>query len=145
LADLVTSQILVNGPRLAVVKFTNFSDGTGEAGVVKIDATATGPYGVPFQGQTFYPGIHLAVTEIKYSVNGMSLRVQWVATANVDMLVLQATDHWIFLNERTGFGGLTPPVGPAGITGSVAFTTNGAATGSSYSMIVTFTKNVPQS
>ena len=66
MADVVTTQILENGQRFAIVKFTNVSDGTGETGVVKVDATSTGPYGVSVQGQTFYPGLHIKVVELKY-------------------------------------------------------------------------------
>lgn len=146
MADTVTTQLFDNGPRIFVYKFTSISDGTGETGVIKVNASATGPLGVSVQGQTFYPGVHLAITEIKYSVFSMGLRIQWEGNpSNSDMLVLQATDHWIFLNERTGFGGLTPPAGLAGATGSIAFTTVGAGAGSGYTIILTGTKNVPQS
>lgn len=145
MADAVTSQWLENGPRFAVGKFTNVSDATGEAGVVKIDATATGLLGVRFQGQLVYPGIHLALTEIKFTLGTMSLRLIWQGTPNVDMLTLAGTDHWRFLNERGGFGGLTPPIGMTGATGSILFTTLGAVANSTYSVIATFTKNVPQS
>src|SRR6202007_2818815 len=109
MADVVTTQVSENGPRFAVYKFTNASDGTGEAGVVKVDATSTGPLGVPVQGQTFYPGTHIKIVDLKYSVFSMGLRIQWVANANSDILVLQATDHWQFLDERGGFGGLSVP------------------------------------
>lgn len=144
MADTVTSQLLDNGPRLAVYKFTSVSDGTGENGVIKVNATSSGSLGVVVQGQTFYPGTHLKLIEIKYSVFSMGLRIQWEATANLDMLVLQATDHWIFLNERTGFGGLYVPSGTAGATGSIAFTTVGAANGSGYTIIMTLVKGIPQ-
>lgn len=141
-----TSQILENGPRFIVAKFTGYFDNTGqdETGVVKIDATDTGPYGNIVQGQTFYPGIHLAVTSIKYSMAGGLLRIQWQATSDEDMFVLQATDHWDFLNERNGFGGLTAPSTLAGATGSIAFTTEGTNQGSGYTVIFTCTKNIPQ-
>jgi hypothetical protein len=145
MADTVTTQILENGNRLAVYKFTNVSDGTGETAVVKVDATSAGPLGVKVQGQTFYPGIHLKVAEIKYSVFSMGLRIQWVATTAVDMLVLQATDHWELLNNRMGFGGLYVPAGTTGATGSIQFTTVGAAVGSGYTIIMTVTKGAPQS
>jgi hypothetical protein len=145
MADTVTSQILENGQRLVVYKFTNASDGTGENNVTKVDATATGPLGVIVQGQTFYPGTHLKIVEIKYSVFSMGLRIQWVANANVDALVLQATDHWKFLDERMGFGGIYVPSGTAGATGSISFTTVGAAAGSGYTVVMTLTKGVPQS
>ena len=37
MADAVTSQTLSDGDRIAVVKFTNISDGTGESSVAKVD------------------------------------------------------------------------------------------------------------
>ena len=43
MADLVTTQILENGPSRLVMKFTNLSDGTGETGVVKVDAAGGDP------------------------------------------------------------------------------------------------------
>jgi hypothetical protein len=55
MADLVSSQILTNGPKFIVVKFTNFSDATGEVGVTKLNATSTGPYGCRSQGSMLYP------------------------------------------------------------------------------------------
>ena len=145
MADVFTSQILENGPRFIVAKFTGYFDAmsTDETGVVKIDATSTGPYGNIVQGQTFYPETHLAVSSIKYSVAACLLRIQWVATADTDMLVLQATDHWDFLNERNGFGGLVSS-GIVGATGSIAFTTEGTGAGSGYTVIFTCTKNIPQ-
>jgi hypothetical protein len=146
MADVVTTQILENGPRFIVVKFTNLSDGTGETDVVKIDATLTGPYGVTVQGQQFFPGVHLKLVDLKYSVFSMGLRIQWVGSPNnEDMLVLQATDHWQMLDERGGFGGLTVPAGLAGVTGSIAFTTVGAGSGSGYTIIMKLVKGVPQS
>ena len=40
MADAVTSQTLVDGPKKAVLKFTNISDGTGESAVKKVDVSA---------------------------------------------------------------------------------------------------------
>ena len=142
MADLVTSQWLHNGPRYAVAKFTNVSDATGELDVVKVDATATGPLGNRDQGQLIYPGTKLAVYAVKYSTAGMALRIQWQATVPLDMLVVSATDHWQFLNEQDGFAGLTVPAGTAGATGSILFTTVGAAANSSYTVILYLTKNI---
>ena len=36
MADAVTTQIIQDGPRNAVIKFTNISDGTGESAVDKV-------------------------------------------------------------------------------------------------------------
>lgn len=143
MVDVVTSQWLVNGPRYAVGKFTNVSDGTGEAGVIKVDATATGPLGWLTKGNMLYPGIHLTLAEIKFSVSQMALLMEWQATANVDLLALGTSDHWLLSNERLGFAGLTVPPGTPGATGSILFRTVGAAANSTYSVILTFTKNIP--
>ncbi len=40
MADAVTSQTLSDGPKYAVMKFTNVSDGTGEDAVTKVDVSA---------------------------------------------------------------------------------------------------------
>ena len=40
MADAVTSQTLSDGDRIAVVKFTNISDGTGESSVEKVDVAS---------------------------------------------------------------------------------------------------------
>ena len=40
MADAVTSQIIEDGPRTAIMYFTNVSDGSGEAAVAKVDVSA---------------------------------------------------------------------------------------------------------
>ena len=40
MADAVTSQTLIDGPKHAVMKFTNVSDGSGESAVKKVDVSA---------------------------------------------------------------------------------------------------------
>jgi hypothetical protein len=40
MADTVTSQTIQDGERVAVLKFTNESDGTGESSVKKVDVSA---------------------------------------------------------------------------------------------------------
>ena len=40
MADAVTTQTLVDGPKFAVLKLTNISDGTGESAVKKVDVSA---------------------------------------------------------------------------------------------------------
>jgi hypothetical protein len=143
MADFVGSQILENGPRFIVAKFTNLSDATGEVGITKIDATSTGPYGVVFQGNTLYPGIHISLVRLWFSVTGMILRLQWHATANVDIVNLTQSDSWEFLDTRGGFGGLTPPIGVSGITGSIDFTTAAQVANSGYTVVMKLAKNIP--
>lgn len=144
MTDTVTSQILENGPRRIVAKFTNYSDGTGESGVKKVDATSSGPYGVTIAGQVYYPGINLKVVDIWYDLRTMSLRIQWQASSAVDMLVLGGFGEWHFLDQRAGFQGLINPA-TTGATGSILFTTENNASGASYSVILALTKGVPSS
>ena len=40
MADAVTSQTIIDGPKTVVMKFTNVSDGTGESAVKKVDVSA---------------------------------------------------------------------------------------------------------
>lgn len=143
MADLVTSQVLFNGRRHAVFRFTNLSDGTGEAGVVKVDASSSGPLGVVLQGQTFYPGVHLKITGIDYDIRSMGLRIQWAAGANEDIEILGGFG----IKKYRDIGGIQNPGTTAlpGSTGSIAFTTVDANLGASYSVILRMTKGIPQS
>lgn len=141
MADTVSTQIIQNSQRNIIVKFTNLSDGTGESGVKKIDATSTGPYGVSYQNQTFYPGIHLTVWMIEYDVKAMGLRIQWDATSAQDMVNLGPENGRM---KYDFFAGLTVPV-ITGATGSILFTTTGAMPNSSYSVVMHLKKNVPVS
>ena len=40
MADAVASQTIMDGERVAIMKFTNTSDGTGETNVVKVNPSA---------------------------------------------------------------------------------------------------------
>ena len=144
MADVVTSTILENGPRRVVMAFTNFSDGTGEAGVAKVNATSTGPLGVVVQGRTFYPGVNLKIADLWYDIRAMGLRIQWEATAPTDILVLGGFGHWPMLDTPGAFQGLANP-NATGATGSILFTTVAAAANSSYSVILEMIKGIPQS
>lgn len=135
MADAVTSQILENGSRRLVMAFTNVSDGTGEAGVVKVDATSAA-FGAP--------GTNLKVVGLYYDVAAMKLRMLWDADTDVNFLVLGGFGHWQMLDRRGGFQGIINPK-TVGATGSILFTTVGAAANSTYSVILEMVKGVPQS
>lgn len=144
MADAVTTQVLENGNQWFRAKFTSFSDGTGETAVVKVDPTSSGTLGVIIQGQTFYPGVHLKLMEMTYNVSGMTLLVQWDANTKQDLWYLQGFGSDNFRKR----GGLyVPQSGGApvtGATGKILFTTEGAAAGSSYTVDMTFKKDIVQ-
>ena len=143
MVDIVTSQILENGPSRIVAKFTNFSDGTGESAVKKVDA-ASATYSNIIGGRTFPAGVNLKVIGLWYDVKGMGLRIQWDASSAVDMLLLSGFGRWPMKDMRGGFQGLFSPT-VTGATGSILFTTVGAAANSSYTVIFEMLKSVPQS
>ena len=133
MADAVTTVIENNGPRNLVATFTNFSDGTGENGVVKIDATSA-----TYANRGVAPGIHLTINRIQYDIrNGGAVRVQWVANSNTDAIILTGFDDLDFRQSS----GLINPNG-TGATGSIAFTTVDFAAKSSYSITLWMRKNV---
>lgn len=128
MADTVTTQTLLDGERLVIQKFTNISDGTGEAAVNKVIVANLAPnsYGVACTG--------LKLNRVWSSTAGMAVELLWDATTDVLAWVLpQDTTYYMHFGEH--FGGI-PDNSGAGRTGNLAFTTVGASLGDSYSIIV---------
>lgn len=122
MADQVTTQILNDGARNAVIKFTNISDGTGEAAVVKVDPTTLS--GAPTR---------VTIERIVAMTAGMSVDILWTATAAV--LALHIPDlQCVDLNFRD-IGGIVNNAG-AGVNGGIAFTTVGHAAGDRYTVLL---------
>lgn len=132
MADTVTSQVIANGPRNLIIKFTNESDGTGESGVLKVDATSA-----TYANRGVAPGLHLKVIRITYVVQGGSLRIQWTGTPATDMVILEYAGVMDYL----AFAGLPNPAN-TGANGSISFTTVGFASGSSYTVTLEMAKCV---
>ena len=98
MADAVTSQTLADGDRTAVMKFTNISDGNGEASVVKVDVSALS--GAPSK---------VTIDQIWYDIGGMRVLLDFDASTNVPALVLGGSaaagndqGHW----DYRSFGGI---------------------------------------
>lgn len=124
MADAVTSQTLIDGPRNVVMKFTNTSDGTGESAVLKVDVSALS--GAPSR---------VRINRVHYSVAGMVARLLWDATTDVTILDLQGDGTF----DASGFGGLSNNAG-TGVTGDILLTTVGHTSGDSYSIILEMSK-----
>lgn len=126
MADAVTSQTLVDGPRNVVMKFTNISDGTGESAVLKVDVS--GLAGAPTA---------VRIDRIIAHTSGMSVNILWDATTDVTCFVI-GQDASVDM-DLTKFGGLKNNAG-AGVTGDIRFTTVGHTSGDVYSIILCMTK-----
>ena len=132
MADAVTSQTLLDGERLAIMKFTNISDGGGESAVLKVDvsALANSAAGGACDGVT--------IVKIHAATYGMGVNILWDADADVTAFVVAADSAYTY--DFTQFGGLTNNSG-TGKTGDIKFTTIGATSGDTYSIILEMVKS----
>jgi hypothetical protein len=131
MADLVTSQTLVDNATWTVMKFTNTSDGNGESAVLKVDVSALTP-----------AASRVTIAKIYYSVAGMVARLIWDATTDVTIVDLQGDGCMDFdSGPCPEFRGITNNAG-AGITGDVLLTTVGHTSGDSYSIILVMRKTL---
>lgn len=126
MADAVTSQTLFDGTGKIVMKFTNISDGTGEAAVLKVDVSTLTP-----------AADEVRIEKIIYSTAGMSVDILWDATT--DVLA------WHIPADRTGefcFGKEFPIRNNAGSgkTGDIMFTTIGHSSGDRYTIVLEMRK-----
>ena len=127
MADAVASQTLIDGPKNAVLKFTNVSDGSGESAVVKVDVSALS---ANIDGAACSV---VSIEKIWWQCIGMKVQILFDATSNVLCIELgenQSGDH-----DYTDFGGLTNNAG-SGKTGDVLFTTVGHSSADSYTIIL---------
>jgi hypothetical protein len=127
MANVVTSQTILDGDRLAIFKFTNISDGTAETGVVKVTASSLNKnqFGDACNG--------LILNKVWHSTHGMEVEILWEASTNQLAWVFpQNTSYW---QDFSSFGGIQNNAG-AGKTGNIAFTTLDASAGDVYTVIL---------
>jgi len=122
MADAVTTQVLMNGSKNLIIKFTNLSDGTGESVVRKVDASA-------------YGCTHVHINDIIYDMSGMSASLYWEATVNQAIAHLGGSGTF----PGDSFGPIFPP-DVTGLTGDILLTTTGHASGDSYTIILKMVK-----
>lgn len=132
MADAVASQTLVDNERVAIMKFTDISDGTGENKVLKVDVSSLNPNasGGVCNGVT--------ITKIHASTHGMEVQIYWDATT--DVLCWQVPQNSQYTWDWSQFGGLINNSG-AGKTGDVLFSTVDASNGDMYSIVLEMVKS----
>lgn len=124
MADTVSSQTILNGPRNLVMKFTSVSDGSGETSVLKVDVSAIGANAV-------------RIVRIDYFMSGMGLDILWDADVNVVAFTIPQDETGSFDGKL--FGGIPNDAG-TGKTGDVLFTTVGQAVDDRYTIILHMVK-----
>ena len=132
MADTVTSQTIIDSQKLAILKFTNESDGTGESSVKKVDVSALGKNNL---GESC---TRVSIRRIYWATRGMGVDIEFYASTNVLAIPLPADstgDEYYDL-----FTGIPNNAG-SGITGDIDFTTVGHSSGDAYSIILVLDKS----
>ena len=132
MADAVTSQTIQDGERKAVLKFTNISDGTGEAAVKKIDVSALSA------NSAGSACTEVAVAKIWWQCVGMGVELLNDADANTLIIGLSPDSNGY--HDYSDFSGIPNDAG-SGKTGDVMFTTIGASSSDTYTVIVEVLKS----
>jgi hypothetical protein len=129
MADTVSTQTIVDTTGVKyVVKLTNYSDGTGESLVTKVDASAT----------TFMTEDgNRKISKVWYSVNTTNTKsaveILWGGTINATALLLSGNGYWDFRDagDELTNNASTP-------TGDVLLSTRNFALGDNYTIIIEF-------
>jgi hypothetical protein len=131
MADAVTSQTLLDGERLAIMKFTNISDGTGETAVTKVNVSTLNP--------SASGGACNSVTVLKITAicHGMEVRMLWDASTDVPFFLSNVNSN--YTNDFSSFGGITNNSG-AGKNGNIVFSTADASSGDTYTVVLEMRK-----
>ena len=130
MADTVATQILFQGDKVLVMKFTDASDGTGETTVKKVDVATLASY----KGM---PCVAVQIDKVYALTHGMEVRLLWEATANGTIMTIpQNVMQTMSFDE---FGGLDNNT-TTGKTGNILFTTLDASAGDSYTIILVMRK-----
>ena len=132
MADAVASQTLVDGKHIAVFKFTNISDGSGESAVKKIDVSALAT------NQRGASCTRVPNEKIWWQCNGMKVQVLFDASTNV--LCIELGENQSGHHDYTSFGGLTNNAG-SGVTGDILFTTVGHSSADTYTITMQVRKS----
>ena len=137
MADAVTSQTLADGDKIAVVKFTNLSDGSGESSVKKVDVSALAA------NSAGAACAHATINQIWYDIGGMRVALEWNATTNVVAAVLggsaaagNVSGHMDFRS----FGGIKNTEA-SGVDGDIDLTTSGHTNLDHYTVVLQLRKS----
>ena len=131
MADAVTSQTIQDGDRIAVMKFTNISDGSGEAAVTKVDVSA-----LQAESGTERACAGVTIQQMWYDCSGMTVDILWDATSNVLCWTLSGYGFYDFRQA----GPLTNNAG-SGKTGDILFTTAGDDNTDRYTVMLAMRKS----
>ncbi len=127
MVDTVDTKVISATKRKYAARFYNYSDGTGETTVTKLDIST-------ITGLTGGPVLYTVIDEIKWDVQGFSsVRLWWDHTTDDEIAVLSGQG----IVNYHGLGGLVDPQTSGG-TGDILLSTAGTTAGSSYDITIVF-------
>lgn len=130
MADAVTSQTIQDGDRIAVLKFTNISDGSGEAAVKKVDVSA-----LQAESGTERACTGVTIQQMWYDCSGMTVDILWDASTDALCWTLSGYGFYDFRQAGPLTNNASSP------TGDVMFTTTGHADGDRYTVMLAVRKS----
>lgn len=128
MADAYTNQVY-DGARNCQFKLTDLSDGTGLTAQNVTSVASLVPN----------PGAHLKLKRVRYSIEGMTVRLQWAGTPSADLLMLSSGED--ILDFSTDYAGGIPN-NATSPTGDILLTTIGATANSNFSILIECIKGV---
>ena len=135
MADAVTSQTLVDGNQIAVFKFTNISDGSGESAVKKVDVSSfTAGQGGPHSDTSAATCSEVTIDKIWFNNSGMTVKLLWDASSDVEAIHLKDGDGYYDFSD---FGGLRNNASSP--TGDIMITTASHSSGDFYWVVIEMT------
>lgn len=132
MADAVASQTLLDGERVAIMKFTNTSDGTGETNVVKVNPASLTPSAAGGACNA------VTITKVTGLTHGMEVQMKW--KANTPVVIETIPQNNAYQQDFSAIGGLTNNAG-AGKDGAITFTTFDASAGDTYTVVLEMVKH----
>ena len=130
MADAVASQTLQDGDKSVVMKFTNISDGSGEAAVKKEDVSA-----LQTQSGSGASCTGVTIDCVWYECNGMSVDLLWDASTDILAWTLSGYGYFDFRMAGPLVNNASSP------TGDIMFTTTGASSGDRYVVMLKMSKS----
>ena len=129
MADTVTTQTIVDTTGVKYVcKLTNFSDGTGESLVTKVDASE-----LTFMTEDGTKKISKIWYSVNTTNNKSAVELLWGGTTNKSAVLLSGNGYWDLRDS-----GNEIPNNASTPTGDVLLSTRNFALGDNYTIIVEF-------
>ena len=125
MANVLTSQTILDGERLAIIKVTGFLD-TVETNVIKVDVSTLNPQGA-------LPCTGCKLNRVWAQTHGCEVQMLWAAST--PLMIITIPQNTNYLMDYSMFGGI-PNNSGTGKTGDITFTTQDVGAGDTYSIVM---------